>query len=149
MTPHQQALLHMFHQAPVNKFFQHITLRFELDQAVVELPILPEYMHAGGSLHGALYMKLLDDAAYFSAALLESSRFLLTAGFALDFYRPVHGGVLTATGKVKGQEGKSILSASTLTDEDGNLVARGHGRFVPGNGLLLETPLYISGLPSN
>ena len=51
-------------------------------------------MHAGGSPHGALYMKLLDDAAHFSARLAGKVPFSADCKVLPDFtdlYTEVYG----------------------------------------------------------
>lgn len=143
---HRIALTHMFHQAPVNLFFSGIRLFWEGDQAVVEMQAKEDYFHAGGSLHGALYMKLLDDAAYFTAALMHQPNFLLTANFQLKFIRPVTGGVLQAKGRLLSIDGKYSHAAAELFTKDGILVASGEGRFAPGKTLWTEVEAYRAGL---
>jgi uncharacterized protein (TIGR00369 family) len=136
----------MFRTAPVNLFFSGIQLLWEQDRAIIEINASEHYFHAGGSLHGAVYMKLLDDAAYFTAALQQHTYFLLTADFQIKFLRPVTGGSIYAKGQLLKQEGKYIYASSELFSNDGKLVASGTGRFAPGKQLWTEIAAYRAGL---
>ena len=48
-------------------------IRFMVDERVY---------HAAGAAHGTIYVKMLDDAAFYAANSMVSDRFLLTIEFA-------------------------------------------------------------------
>lgn len=126
---HYAALKHMYEAgAPINALIGH---RIEVgpSQAVVTWDVDERFFHAGGSLHGSMYFKMLDDAAFFAASSLERGFFMLTATFQIQMFRPVTQGSLQAHGKVV-VPGKMLVHASAeLLDERGRLVAAGQGTF--------------------
>jgi len=103
-----------------------------------------EFYHAAMSLHGAIYFKLLDDAAYFAAASREEEFFLLTKSYQIQFKRPVTGGELRARGELVSSEGTEWIAKSELINEHGKQVAAGEGVFVKSRLLLKDQLGYSS-----
>ncbi|MBK5230881.1 MAG: PaaI family thioesterase, partial [Thermoleophilia bacterium] len=66
----------------------------------VAVKVREDMLHAAHALHGSVYFKVLDDAAFFAANSLIPGHFVLTAGFSLHLLRPVTGGTITATGRI-------------------------------------------------
>jgi uncharacterized protein (TIGR00369 family) len=86
-----------------------------------------------GMVHGGYASIVIDDAAGLAAASL-GERFapILTADLRIDFLRPIlPGGRLTATGTVVHAGRSRTIADATVIDEDGRLLARGSGTFVP------------------
>jgi uncharacterized protein (TIGR00369 family) len=144
---HKSALKHMFDHAPINRFLQGLDLHWDGNSAVASAKVREDFLHAGGTLHGALYMKLLDDAAYFTAALENTSHFILTADFQIRFLRPVQQGIIQARGCLIGVDGKYISASSRLFDAEGQMLATGEGRFAPGPKDWASVEMYTAGLP--
>jgi len=53
----------MYHAAPVNRLYSP-RLRVEEGRAVLLMDVDPRFFHPLGSLHGSVYFKALDDAAF-------------------------------------------------------------------------------------
>lgn len=122
----------MYHGAPCN---QHFRPRVAIGdgEARVELDLRPDFMHPGQTVHGSIYFKVLDDAAYFAANSLVSDVFLLTESFHLHMMRAVGKGRLIAEGTVVYRSEKHIVAEAIARDQDGREVARGSGTFLRSN----------------
>ena len=86
--------------------------------------------HAANAVHGSVYFKLLDDAAFFAANSLVEDVFLLTASFTIYMLGPVSEGRLKAGGRITHRTGRLFFAEAELEDRDGNAIARGSGTFV-------------------
>ena len=102
----------------------------EHETATISLTISEKYFHALGAIHGSVYFKLLDDAAYFAVNSIVEDWFVLTASFNIHFLRPISSGKITAIGKVTSKTEKGFMAESTLYNEAGKKVAFGAGHFV-------------------
>jgi len=124
----------MERQSPQNKIqnemYETKTLKNSNKQAVVALKIQEKYFHALGAIHGSVYFKLLDDAAFFAVNSVITDRFILTTNFNTNLVRPVIGGKLTATGKLQFQSRNLFIAHASLVDEKGKEVAFGTGHFM-------------------
>ena len=137
---HYRKLERMYLAAPINNFYQP-RVSISAGQAEIQMEVKPEYFHAAGALHGSVYFKLLDDAAFFAANSLVEEFFLLTVSFNLYFTRPVTGGILVAVGRVISRSTKHFVAESMLT-VDGKEVARGSGSFLPSRIKLADVASY-------
>ncbi len=128
---HYLFLEELYQKANVNeKIFANSRLSVDHKTSTIEWTVSPDFFHGGDGLHGAFIFKLLDDAAYFSAASVEKEFFLLTSGFHLHFYRPVASGELKVTGTLI-QMGKHHYEAKAeLRNEKNKLIAEGQGTFL-------------------
>ncbi len=88
---HFAALERMYMAGPINRLYRP-EISVSEGGAVVEMDVSEDFFHAGRSLHGSVYFKMLDDAAFFAANSLEREVFVLTASFTTRFRRPVRGG---------------------------------------------------------
>jgi len=119
----------MYHAGPINAFYEpRITV--EEGKATVEIDIAPKLFHSAGATHGAVYFKVLDDAAFFAANSLEHNMFVLTTSFTTYLMRPISVGTLTAVGRVVNRTRSQFLAEAVAYDSDGNEVGRGNGIFV-------------------
>ena len=124
----------MHHAAACNVAYYHgIKMTVDAGTAVITLPVRPDYFHAARAVHGFVYFKLLDEAAFFAANALVDDVFVLTTDFHINLLRPVTVGVLKAEGKVVYTSKSQILAEAVLYNEDGKQVARGSGTFVRGS----------------
>jgi uncharacterized protein (TIGR00369 family) len=136
---HWRALERMYLGANVNRYFQP-TVEIGEARARVTIPVQESSFHAAGALHGSVYFKALDDAAFFAAQSLEAEVFVLTATFEIEFLAPVTAGTLDAVGEVVERGHRTIATA--VATVDGRQVARGRGEFARGRMRLDEVPGY-------
>ncbi len=99
-------------------------------EAELELPIREDYLHPGGTVHGHVYFKLLDDTAYFAVNSLVEDVGVLTVSFNVYFTRPIHSGRIRAFGRVVHRSKKLFIAESHLHAMDGKELARGSGTFM-------------------
>jgi len=123
---HHRKLEHMYASAPVNSTIQS---RIEVAEgrATVRIETGPDLWHAARSLHGSLYFKGLDDAAFFAANSVVPDVFVLTAHFEVDLLAPVTTTHIRGEGRLEARDGKKLHASAELFDGDGNRVARGKG----------------------
>ncbi|WP_246985144.1 PaaI family thioesterase [Halorientalis marina] len=125
---HFRKLERMYHEAPVADTIESdLTVRD--GEAEIVVPVDESYHHALGGVHGALYFKALDDAAFFAANSLIEDYFVLTTDFDLYLERPVSTGEIRAVGEVFNDNPNQLLAGAVAYDGEGNEIARGTGSF--------------------
>ena len=130
---HFRRLEKMHHNANCNlAYYPGIKMTVSEGQAEILLPVRPEYFHAAKAVHGFVYFKLLDEAAFFAANSLVEDVFVLTTDFHINLLRPITAGQMRAEGKVVHQSKSLILAEAVLYTADGKQAARGSGSFVRG-----------------
>ncbi|HMA23854.1 MAG TPA: PaaI family thioesterase [Gemmatimonadaceae bacterium] len=132
MTPadeHFRKLERMFHAAPINRFFEPV-LRVSEGKAEITVPIKPDFFHAANAVHGSVYFKALDDAAFFAANSLVSDVFVLTVTYTVYLTRPISEGAMRATGRVVHRSKSLIIADAELLDSSDRQIARGSGTFM-------------------
>ncbi len=128
---HFRKLERMYLQSNIQQeMYETTAIEISKKQAVVSLTIQEKYFHALGAIHGSIYFKLLDDAAFFAVNSIVTDRFVLTTNFNTNLVRPVAKGILTATGKLQFQSRNLFIAHSSLVDEKGKEVAFGTGHFM-------------------
>jgi len=128
---HHRKLETMYAHAPVNRFYRP-TLTVSEARAEVRIEVGEHLFHSAGAMHGSVYFKMLDDAAWFAANSLVFDVFVLTATFEVKLRRPVSTGRIRAVGTVQNDDGRSILAEAILYDYQNRVLATGHGRFARG-----------------
>lgn len=129
---HFEALILLFNAAPINQnIYKSSMLEISEGKAVYRLNVDPKYFHGGAALHGSVYFKLLDDAAYFAAASQEKDFFLVTKSYQIDFIRPVKAEQLKAIAEIQHTEGNQVMVEAKLFNEREKMVGKGQGIFVP------------------
>jgi uncharacterized protein (TIGR00369 family) len=141
--PHFAALERMYLAAPINAFYRP-TLDVAEGEAAVEIEVTESLFHSAGGVHGSVYFKMLDDAAFFAAASLEREVFVLTASFTTYLTRPVTSGRLRSVGRVVHRGRTQFIAEAVLHDEKGKEVGRGNGIFVRGPGRLRDALGYAA-----
>jgi uncharacterized protein (TIGR00369 family) len=126
---HFMSLKSMYASAPVNLIYQP-TIEISEGQAVVEIELSSRFHHSAGAVHGSVYFKLLDDAAFFAAQSFELEVFVLTTSFTTYLTRPVSSGKLKAIGKVVNKNKTQFIAEAVAYDAQGNEVGRGSGIIV-------------------
>ena len=119
----------MYHGAPINRFFRPV-IRVSNGATELDVPLRPDFFHAAHAVHGSVYFKALDDAAFFAVSSVVPDVFVLTASFNIYLTRPVIEGTLLATGRVVHRTRTLFLAEAELRDEQQRLVARGSGSFM-------------------
>jgi uncharacterized protein (TIGR00369 family) len=134
----------MYLGANVNtKVFDTTTCNIEAEKATITLDVSEDYYHALGAIHGAVYFKMLDDAAYFAVSSVVKDNFLLTSSFNINILRPVSKGKLTAVGTVRYKSSKLYAAEAKLYNQEGKEVAFGTGNFAKSKLLLSEEVGYL------
>jgi|TARA_B100000768_G_scaffold180270_1_gene199775 uncharacterized protein (TIGR00369 family) len=138
-TAHFRKLEKMYLGANVNtKVFDTTTCNIEAEKATITLDVSEDYYHALGAIHGAVYFKMLDDAAYFAVSSVVKDNFMLTSSFNINILRPVSKGKLTAVGTVRYKSSKLYAAEAKLYNQEGKEVAFGTGNFAKSKLLLSE-----------
>lgn len=126
---HYRKLENMYHNAPCNEYYGP-NLTIGEGEARLVVPVKPAFFHSAGAVHGSVYFKLLDDAAFFAANSLVTDVFLLTVGFNVFFTRPVRTGELKSVGRVIHRSANLYLAESILYNGRDREVGRGRGSFM-------------------
>ncbi len=126
---HYQQLERMYLSAPFNQYFKPVIAVAE-GEAEICIELKSDYHHAAEAVHGSVYFKMLDDAAYFAANSLEHEFFLVTTSFTTYLTRPVSEGKMRAVGKVVNQNRSQIIAESVVYNAAGKEIGRGSGVFV-------------------
>ena len=141
--PHFIALENMYLAAPVNAFY-----RPKIDvgdaTATIEIDITEKLFHAADAVHGSVYFKMLDDAAFFAANSLERKVFVLTTSFTIYLTRPVSSGTLRSVGRVVNRTRSQFIAEAVVYDGKDREIGRGSGTFVRGRLPLKEARGYVS-----
>lgn len=128
---HFRKLEKMYLNAKVNsELYETTTCTISEGSSEISLLVSDKYFHALNAIHGSVYFKLLDDAAFFAVNSVITENFVLTKSFTIDFKRPVTHGRIVAKGEVTDISGSSFRASSTLVNEDGKIVGSGSGEFV-------------------
>jgi len=127
---HYRKLERMYASAPVNDYYAP-TMRVSEGRAEVIIPVRRDFFHAAGAVHGAVYFKALDDAAFFAVNSLVDDVFVLTVSFNVYLTRLISEGEMKATGQVVHRSRRLFVAESALVDSDGREIARGSGTFMP------------------
>lgn len=140
-TAHFRSLENMYKAAPINSIYPpEIDIRE--GEASIKVEMKPEYCHAAGGVHGSVYFKLLDDAAFFAANSLEEEVFVLTTSFTTYLTRPISGGYMRAEGKVVNQNRSQWIVESVVYDAEDREIGRGNGIMVRSKVKLADIPAY-------
>lgn len=138
---HFQALSNMYSAAPINDIFKP-RLELTAGEATIEIDVQEQFFHAGRAVHGSVYFKMLDDAAFFAANTLEKEVFVLTTSFTTYMTRPITGGKIKAVGKVVNQNRTQFICEAVAYNEKGKEIGRGSGIFVRSKNKLVDAMGY-------
>jgi len=139
---HFRALEQLYRSAPINQLFRSELTIAGAGQSSIDFDVDSGSYHAAGAVHGTVYFKMLDDAAFYAANSLVSDRFLLTTSFNLLFTRPIHAGKLRAEGRWISGRRRVYVAEACLIDSDGEEVGRGTGTFMRSQFQLSSLPGY-------
>lgn len=126
---HFRKLERMYASAPINEFFRP-SLKVFPGRAEVSMAMQPEFFHAAGAAHGAIYFKALDDAAFFAVSSLFDDVFPVTVTFNVYLMRPISQGEMRAVGEVVHKSKRLYIAEAQLFDARGRQIGRGSGAFM-------------------
>ena len=130
-TDHFQKLERMYLSAPVNShLYNGITIRISKEMAELTLAVEPKFFHAANAIHGSVYFKMLDDAAFFAVNSIVQDVFVYTVSFNVQLLRPVASGMIKVIGELKFKSSNLFIADSTLFDENNKVAGRGSGNFM-------------------
>jgi len=138
---HYRALENMYLAAPINEIFEP-QIKISAERAEISIDIIEKFFHAANAVHGSVYFKMLDDAAYFAANSIEFERFVLTTEFKTNFTRPISSGSMKSIGKVLRKTETEIAAEAILYNDSGKEIGRGGGIFVRDKRPLVDIPGY-------
>jgi len=138
---HYRGLERMYLVAPINRIFGP-TIKVSKERAEIEIEVREDYFHGAGAVHGCVYFKMMDDAAFFAANSIVRDNFVLTMSFTTYLTRPVTQGIMRSIGKVVAKSRNQIIAESCVYDHRGKEIGRGSGVFVKGRIPLVEVPGY-------
>ena len=139
--PHFLALENLYLAAPVTELY-HPSIEISDSEATIEIEVSKQFFHSAGALHGSIYFKLLDDAAFFAANSLERDVFVLTTSFTTYLTRPVSSGRIRSVGRLVNRNRSQFIAEAVLYDSERDEIGRGSGIFVRSKLLLKELPGY-------
>jgi uncharacterized protein (TIGR00369 family) len=140
---HFRALESLYRSAPINRLFRSELTILDEGRSVIHFDVDETQFHAAGAVHGTVYFKMLDDAAFYAANSLVSDRFLLTTSFNLLFTRPIGPGRIRAEGRWISGRRRVYVAEASLIDADGEEVGRGTGTFMRSQFPLSSLPGYV------
>src|SRR5215212_9842816 len=126
---HWRKLERMYVAAPTNGYYSP-TIRIGDGVCEIVVAARPDFHHAAGAVHGAVYFKLLDDAGFFAASSVVRDVLVLTANFTIHLLRPVVEGPLTGRGRLLNGGSRQFLAEAQLFNAQEQLVAHGVGTYV-------------------
>jgi uncharacterized protein (TIGR00369 family) len=141
--PHWVSLQNMFLAAPINAFYRAI-IKVDEAEATIEIEVSEKLFHSLGAVHGLVYFKMLDDAAFFAASSLERDVVVLTSSFTTYLTRPVSSGKLRSVGRVVNHTKSQFIAEAIVYDSEGREVGRGSGVFVRSRIPLAQAPGYAA-----
>ena len=140
-SEHHSKLENSYLSAPINKFYLS-GIKISEGKAVVTIEVKEDFFHAANAVHGSVYFKMLDDAAFFAANSIIEDVFVLTVSFQTELLQPTNKGKLIAKGELLKNMGNKLEARAKLFNEEGKLIATGSGVFVKSKILLAEINSY-------
>ena len=126
---HFKKLTTMYLNAATNRYYDPV-ITIGKGTAEIEIAVKPEFFHSAGTVHGSVYFKLLDDAAYFAASSAITDAHLVTASFNLYFLRPISLGTMKGIGTLVHRSQRLIIAEAKVLDDKGKIAASGSGAFM-------------------
>ena len=134
---HFKNIINSYSNAPINQLFKP-KMKLSLGQCEIEMEISKNFHHSANSLHGSIYFKMLDDAAWGASNTYIDDVFLFTYNFNIYLTKPVSSGIIISKGKVIDKKNGKIKAKSILYDSKNNEIARGDGLFMKSKYLLKD-----------
>jgi uncharacterized protein (TIGR00369 family) len=99
----------------------------------IELVVGPQHLNSIGIVHGGVHVSLLDVAlgsAVSYCAVPGRARYSTTVSLTTTFLKSTASGLLVATGRVEGIEGRLATATGQVVDEAGAVLAVAQGSFL-------------------
>ena len=128
----------MYLSAPINKFYSGITVNISHERAELSLKVDSKYFHAANAIHGSVYFKMLDDAAFFAVNSIVPDIFVYTVSLNVQLLRPITKGIIKSVGELKFKSTNLFIADSTLYNEENKIVGRASGNFMKSKVALTE-----------
>ncbi len=138
---HYHRLENMYRAAPLNDYYSPV-MTVDNGSAEISMNVEKKFFHAGMAVHGSVYFKLLDDAAFFAANSLEREYFVVTTSFTTYLTRPISSGKMYAVGKVVNKNRSQFIAEAVVFNENNKEIGRGSGIFVRSKMLLKSVQGY-------
>jgi uncharacterized protein (TIGR00369 family) len=138
---HYRKLERMYASALVNEYYRPV-LTVSEGAAEVVIPVRRDFFHAAHAVHGSVYFKALDDAAFFACNSLVPDVFVLTVTYNVYLTRPIAEGTMRAVGRVVHQSRQLLVAEAELLDDRGRQLGRGSGSFMRSTIALNDTVGY-------
>jgi len=136
---HYRKLERMYLSAPINvQLYNGITINVSNEKAELSLKVESKFFHAANAIHGSVYFKMLDDAAFFAVNSIVRDAFVYTVSINTQLLRPVSSGIIKSVGEIKFKSTNLFIADSVLYDEKGKLVGRASGNFMKSKIALTE-----------
>lgn len=127
---HYRKLERMYLASNVNTMIYDTTqVTIGHETAEISLEVTSKYHHALNAMHGSVYFKLLDDAAFFAVNSIVEDVFVLTTSFNIHLIRPASQGRIRSIGKVKYASRNLFVAEATLFNLEGKEIGFGTGNF--------------------
>ncbi|HVR38545.1 MAG TPA: PaaI family thioesterase [Thermoanaerobaculia bacterium] len=126
---HFRKLERLYASAPINEYYRPV-LNVSEGQAELTIAVDPKFFHAAHAVHGSVYFKALDDAAFFAVNSLVPDVFVLTVTYNLYLTRPISDGIMHAIGRVTHRSKQLFIADAELFDAQERQIARGSGSFM-------------------
>ena len=139
---HFRSLERMYLVAPINKIFEP-KITISKRRSEIEINVKEAYFHGAGAVHGCVYFKMMDDAAFFSFYSVVRDYLVLTLNFTINLLRPVSAGIMRSVGQVVAMSRNQIISEATVYDQRGKEIGKGSGVFVKSKVPLVDLPGYV------
>lgn len=141
---HYKKLERMYLSAPVNnQIYSGIAIDISAEHAELSLRVEHKFFHAAGGIHGSVYFKLLDDAAFFAVNSVVHDVFVYTVTYQIQFLRPVNTGMIRSVGDLKFKSANLFIADSVLVNDQNKIVGRGSGNFMKSKIALTEKTGYL------
>ncbi len=141
---HLRGLERLYALAPINRLFPSTLRLIAPGRSEIRFRVGQEHYHAAAAAHGAIYFKMLDDAAFYAANSMVDEHFVLTTQFNLVLTRPVLASEMVAEGRWVSGARRVLIAESRLLTADGEEVARGTGTFMRSRIALAGLPGYLA-----
>ena len=112
-----------------NVIYSNTEIIISKNYSEIKMPIKEDYFHALNAIHGSVYFKMLDDAAFFAAQSVVEDYMLLTANFNISFKMPVTDGWIKSKGKLLSVSKQEINAEAKMYNSKNEIVAFGNGIF--------------------
>tara|TARA_B100001564_G_C20213826_1_gene478549 strand:+ start:163 stop:594 length:432 start_codon:yes stop_codon:yes gene_type:complete len=127
---HYKKLEKIYLNANLNKeIYSYTEIIISKNYTEIKMPIKEDYFHALNAIHGSVYFKMLDDAAFFAAQSVVEDYMLLTASFNITFKMPVPSGSIKSMGTLCSVSENEFNAEAKMYNSKNEIVAFGNGVF--------------------